>query len=80
MLLSTAMLHRHIESANGYSSAAIDDIIGRGGMDDWREMDLAARADGFIVSRILKVCAAHTDDPYEQRYFFWRNHVERAFV
>ena len=48
--------------------AAIDDIIDRGGVDDWRELKSRADADSDLVSKIIKVCAAKISDPYAQRY------------
>lgn len=74
------MQHRHIYSSDRFSSAVIDDIIGRGGLDDWRKLDFAVRSDGLLIDKILKVCAAHVNDPYEQRYHFWRNHAECAYA
>lgn len=73
------MQHRHIYTTKNFSSAAIDDIIGRGSLDDWRELDSAVRSDALLIDRILKVCEAHIHDPYEQRYYFWRNHAECAY-
>jgi hypothetical protein len=38
------MNHRHIEG-HGYSLAAIDDVIERGGRVDWAELRDSAKAD-----------------------------------
>ena len=69
------MQHRHLTHQT-YSLAALDDIIDRGGKDDWLELRHAALSDPAIQDRIRKVCAAHLADPYAQRYHFWMNYVE----
>ena len=72
------MIHRHIiESANP-SLAAIDDIIDRGGVEDWRELKARVDADTSLVAKILRVCAARIADPYAQRYHLWNYYAKRA--
>lgn len=70
------MQHRHL-THEGYTLAAIDDIIGRGNRADWRELGLALDADATLAAKIIRVCAAYADDPAEQRYFFWKRHAEK---
>ena len=70
------MQHRHLEHSD-YTAAAIDDIIARGGRKDWVELRNAA-ADPVIAQKILRVCQAHTVDPYAQRYHLWRHYVSRT--
>lgn len=70
------MDHRHLTMETPYSCAAIDDIIGRGSRADWVELRRAADANRDVVEKILRVCAAKVNDPYEQRYHFWRYHAE----
>jgi len=67
--------HRHLNH-EGFSLAAIDDIISRGGRGDWIELR-EATADPAIARKILQVCRARTDDPYAQRYHLWRHYVSR---
>ena len=74
------MFHRHIIEAEKPSLAAIDDIIDRGGVDDWRELKSRADADLDLVSKILKVCAAKISDPYAQRYHLWNYYAQRAIA
>ena len=74
------MFHRHIiESANP-SLAAIDDIIDRGGVEDWRELKARVDADTSLVAKILRVCAARIADPYAQRYHLWNYYAKRALA
>lgn len=74
------MNHRHLNSEKGYSSAAIDDIISRGGLADWVELRTAAASDHRILDRIIRVCAPRLVDPYEQRYHLWNYHARHARV
>jgi len=70
-----AMLHRHLNHQD-FTLAAIDDVIGRGGKDDWLDLRRASLADPLVQERIRTVCQAHLADPYAQRYHFWKNYVE----
>lgn len=74
------MKHRHLNSDESYSSAAIDDIIGRGGREDWTKLDAAAKRDPKILERILKVCAPRLADPGEQRYHLWSYHARHTLA
>jgi hypothetical protein len=73
------MEHRHLTKQAGYSSAAIDDIIGRGKLSDWHELRDASENDKELLSRILRICNAHCSDPYAQRYHLWKLYAERQF-
>jgi hypothetical protein len=70
------MNHRHIEG-HGYSLAAIDDVIERGGRVDWAELRDSAKADPSLFGKILQVCAARSDDPGAQRHHLWSFHASR---
>lgn len=72
------MLHRHIVEAENPSLAAIDDIIDRGGVEDWRGLKRRADADVTLLAKILKVCAAKISDPYAQRYHLWNYYAQHA--
>ena len=72
--------YRHLNESAGYSSAAIDDVIGRGSLADWESLRIAADGDHGILEKILRVCAAKVADPYEQRYFLWKHHAELALA
>ena len=74
------MFHRHIIETENPSLAAIDDIIDRGGVSDWRELKTRADADSSVVGKILKVCAAKVSDPYAQRYHLWNYYAKRALA
>jgi len=69
------MLHRHI-TPHELTLAAIDDIIARGSLDDWRRMRSAALADRQVMERIERVARAGAVDPYAQRHWFWMHYVE----
>lgn len=70
------MQHRHLIH-EGYSAAAIDDIIDRGSRNDWAALRDVAAKDVAILRKILRVCRAHTDDPSAQRYHLWKCYAER---
>jgi hypothetical protein len=63
------MLHRHLNH-QGFTLAAIDDVISRGKWDDWAELRQAALADRAILENVARICRAHTHNPYAQRYHF----------
>ncbi|NCC30918.1 MAG: hypothetical protein EOM24_02715 [Chloroflexia bacterium] len=71
------MHHRHLNHQQ-FTLAAIDNIIGRGKRQDWAVLRTALLADPTIREKVLRVCAAHSTDPYAQRYHFWKHYAERA--
>jgi nitrogen regulatory protein PII len=70
------MLHRHLNH-QGFTLVAIDDVIGRGKRQDWVELRRAALRDRVVLEKVLRVCNAHVNDPYAQRYHFWKQYAER---
>ena len=74
------MFHRHIIESEKLSSVAIDDIIDRGGVSDWRELKARADADASLLMKIVRVCAAKIADPYAQRYHLWNRYAKRALA
>ena len=74
------MFHRHLNEGQNPSLAAIDDIIDRGGVSDWRELKARADADSSLIEKILRVCAAKVADPYAQRYHLWNYYAKRALA
>ena len=54
------MKHRHLRESVGLTSAAIDDILDRGSLNDWVALRDAAKHDTTTADRILRVCRAHT--------------------
>ena len=70
------MEHRHLNHED-YTTAAIDDIIECGGRSDWVELRDVAVSDPVILQKILRVCTAHSEDPYAQRYHLWRYYAAR---
>ena len=64
------MLHRHLNHST-YTLAAVDDVISRGGTDDWVVMDAAMRSDPEVRGRVASICERHKDDLTAQRYQFW---------
>lgn len=71
------MLHRHLNDGVGYILPAIDDVIDRGKRKDWAQLRSAALEDRAIMEKILRVALAHAQDPYAQRYHFWRHYAEQ---
>ena len=74
------MFHRHIIESAKLSLVAIDDIIDRGGVSDWRELKARADADSSLLVKIIRVCAAKIADPYAQRYHLWNYYAKRALA
>jgi len=70
------MLHRHLNHSE-WTLAAIDDVIARGRLDDWKELRDAANSRRDIRERILRVSKLHLSDPYAQRYHFWNLYVRK---
>jgi hypothetical protein len=73
------MLHRHLNHSD-WTLAAVDDVIARGRLDDWKQLRDAATGRAEIRARILRVCAAHLADPYAQRYHFWDYYVRKQLA
>jgi hypothetical protein len=73
------MLHRHLNHS-GWTLAAIDDVIARGRLDDWKQLRDAAADHTDIRERILRVAKPHLADPYAQRYHFWNLYVRKQFA
>lgn len=69
------MRHRHLNHED-YTLAAVDDIIERGGRQDWAELTWAAQDDPEVMARIEQIVRARCVDPSAQRYHFWRLYVE----
>ena len=69
------MLHRHLKH-QGFTLAAIDDVILRGRWGDWAELRRAVLADRSLLDKVERVCLAHTADPYAQRHHFWLHYAQ----
>ena len=69
------MQHRHLNH-EGYTLAAIDDVIARGRWADWAELRRAVRADPPVLGRVERICRARAGDPHAQRYHFWMHYVQ----
>lgn len=74
-LIGLPMLHRHLNH-QGFTLAAIDDLISRGRWDDWVELRRAALADQSVLDKVVRVCRAQVSDPYAQRHHFWLHYAE----
>jgi len=70
------MYHRHLNHQE-LTLAAIDDIMARGKRLDWAALRTALLTDPTVREKVLHICAAHTKDPYAQRYHFWKQYAER---
>jgi hypothetical protein len=69
------MIHRHI-NPQGYTLAAIDDIIARGHRSDWEDLRRALLGDPSLLEKIKRVCQPYIGDPHAQRYHFWNHYVQ----
>lgn len=74
------MKHRHLQEGPELSSAAIDDIIDRGGWEDWLALRDRTDADRSTAERVLRVCEARRADPYAQRHHLWRIYARKALA
>ena len=70
------MQHRHLNHQT-FTLAAIDDVIARGKRLDWSELRRAALSNPDLMGKILRICRAHCEDPYAQRYHFWKHYAEK---
>ena len=70
------MEHRHLTHQQ-LTLAAIDDIISRGMRSDWEQLRDAVRNDPSLLNQLMRICLAHTADPYAQRYHFWLHYAEK---
>jgi hypothetical protein len=70
------MHHRHLNH-QGFTAAAIDDIIARGKWVDWTGLRDAVLTDRGLLTTIENVCLAYTADPYAQRYHFWLQYAKK---
>lgn len=68
------MLHRHLNH-QGFSLAAIDDVIARGRRADWERLRLALVESPGLKEHVRRVCEAHVRDPRAQRYHFWMHYA-----
>ncbi|GAC1528720.1 MAG: hypothetical protein NVS2B4_06760 [Ramlibacter sp.] len=68
------MQHRHLNHSQ-LTLAAIDDVIARGGMDDWLDLREAVTRDASIALKVRQVTLPYADDRLAQRHQFWRLYV-----
>ena len=73
------MRHRHLNH-KAYTAAAIDDVIARGGREDWEELRRAVLADRSLAEVIRRISSGRVSDPYAQRYHFWMHYVSERFT
>ena len=69
------MHHRHINPSS-LSLAAIDDVICRGGWQDWTDLRASVLASRDVLERVQRVCRPHLANGYAQRYHFWMNYAK----
>ena len=55
------MIHRHLNSTD-WSLMAIESLLERGALDDWREFGRAIRGDRAIAEAALRVCDGPVDE------------------
>lgn len=69
------MLHRHLTHQR-FTLAAIDDVILRGRLEDWKGLRAAILSDRSLLDKVERVCRPYLADPYAQRHHFWMHYVE----
>lgn len=52
-------------------------MIDRGQRQDWAEIRRVALEDRLIMEKVRRVYDAHVQDPYAQRYHFWKYYADR---
>jgi hypothetical protein len=70
------VLHRHLNHRR-YTLSAVDDVIDRGKREDWAELRSVALQDRGLMEKIRRVALAHAQEPFAQRYHFWRRYAEQ---
>jgi len=70
------MIHRHLNHQR-FTLAAIDDVISRGGWEDWADLRQAVLVNRALLDKVEQVCRAHVSDPYAQRHHFWLNYAAK---
>jgi len=53
------MQHRHLTADAGWSKAAIDSILERGDLADWRELFAAVAQDRSLAATVIEVAQQH---------------------
>ena len=75
------MIHRHLNLKHQeLTLAAIDDVISRGGQEDWMDLRHAIQANSALLKKVLQVCHGRVADPYAQRYHFWLHYAEKRLA
>ena len=72
------MIHRHINPINpsSLSLAAIDDVICRGGWQDWIDLRKRLLESSDVLERVQRVFRPNLTDGYAQRYHFWMDYAK----
>jgi len=68
------MNHRHLNH-QCVTLAAIDDVISRGGRDDWADLRQAVLASRALLDKVERICRTHVFDPYARRHHFWLHYA-----
>ncbi len=53
------MQHRHLTAESGWSKAAIDSVLERGDLPDWRELFAAVEQHGSLALKVIEVAEQH---------------------
>lgn len=69
------MQHRHLNHQQ-FTLPAIDDVIARGGKEDWAQLRAAVLDDQTVLEKVARICQAQISDAYAQRYHFWHHYVQ----
>jgi hypothetical protein len=73
------MEHRHITDT-GYTRPAIDDIIERGGKNDWAALQSMVRSDPDLCRKVNEIASHNLDHPFTIRYHFWLAYSKEFLV
>jgi len=73
------MKHRHLNHQD-LTPAAIDDVIARGGRNDWATLRQAVLSDRNLLEKVLEISRTRAADPYAQRYHFWMHYAQERLA
>ena len=69
------MLHRHLNH-QGFTLAAIDDVIARGRWQDRADLRREVLTDYTLLDKVEQICRPYVTDPYAQRHHFWMHYAQ----
>ncbi len=69
------MNHRHLNHQN-LTLAAMDDIIERGGWQDWQQLRSQVIEHPQLLQKLIQLCSARSNEFASQRHYFWLGYAK----